>query len=1033
MAVLGSQLIGPNSQGWGKHQYGAAGLPVTVPTGGLVLDSLHAYLQGPYGGGQAILAVYSAAGALLAHVQVWVPTSPGWVGADLSSPLTLAAGNYVLAVIGGSGWGGHFWYTNRAGARWANLPGGDPLETPVTFAASFISPSIYGACTGGSPTYAASGSAALGATPLAGVLVSDGTRSATTDDAGTWTLAHVPPGTYSLTARLAGYTFAPQTVVVTSADVTGLEFSATLPPSGSGGGGGGGDRVRIVLQDDAGNTLAMVDQSTAASWSLKALGGCDIASATFPALAMPQRPGQMEVWVGGARRWAGLVKSYRLEGFMVECAGVGFRRRVRDLGPQRRGYRTDSPTANGPMTAGAIAREILNQAAAQFGGTVRVDVTDDVDLWGWSSQGALDGELDALAQICGAAWGCDENREWYFATPPADVLAEIDWQGVVGGSLEMHTDDLRNVLRAWGGPTDLADTNYWPADMSTPHNAPGWAMRFPNDTSDADKLIWYFGLLEGLVITQEAAGHLGEYASTGATTGTYNGTWKSGSAYNSVNNGIYNGENFYQLGSSGPYMWYDATQGVWYMDTALPVAGTVPSPAYQFAPAEDALTNPAGQWTLPDGVTTTGAPTVTQTVAPTLPAPLTLGATDYEDLAVIGLTLQALDLGNGSTWSTLRPESQILHFGDDWTLNANPVVTTGERDLRIMTQGTGSPTVAETLVFQVRLRLPAGATAAATVQTVWHLQLDRADGTVTTTHNAASVTLEPGENGEPGPWQTLSSSVVGTQDQGFILPVFSLANADGAESDVLVELSAFQVNRYNGDDVPAYVPGNVCWRVYYADDSVNLAALGLPAEAQASAATFGPILAEESAMISHQGKTGVDYQGLTAFGTAYLKYFAVPYTDGAVPLPWHLPFRPWAGCVRINNLPVEVRRYYTEGDPNNPTPELPGVLAVGSAEYALSPAGVSTTLQVVNPGRLIPVTAQGWARNLPPDLVSNNAALPQKRPNFWSILGSIALSVALSEVGGAIGPALGGSLGRVFGSIFKGGGGGGGGGFMSEV
>jgi hypothetical protein len=1021
MTVLGSQLVGPDSQGWGKGRSGAAGVLVTVPSGGLVLDSLYAYLQGPYGGGQAILAVYSAAGALLAHVQVWVPASPGWVSANLSSPPTLAAGNYVLAVIGGSGpgWGGYFWYTNRAGGRWADLSGADLLETPVSFAASFISPSIYGACSSASPAFAVGGTAALGAAPLAGVLVSDGTRSTTTDVTGAFSLANVPPGTYSLSARLAGYTFAPQTIVVSSANVTGVEFAATVPGGGGGGGTGGEGRVRIVLQDDAGNTLATVDQPTAASWSLKALGGCDVASATFPALAMPQRPGQMEIWVDGARRWAGLVKSYRLEQFMVECAGVGFRRRVRDLGPQRRGYRTDSPTVNGAMTAGAITREILNQAAAQFGGTVRVDVTDDVPLWGWSSQGTLDGELDALAQIAGAAWGCDENREWYFATPPADVLAEIDWQGVVGATLETHTDDLRNILRAWGGPTDLADTNYWPADMSTPHNAPGWAMRWPNDTSDADKLIWYFGLLEGLVITQEDAGHLGEYASTGAADTSYNGTWKSGSAYNGVNNGIYNGENFYQLGSSGPYMWYDATTGIWQMGTALPTAGTTPSPAYQFAPAEDALTDPAGQWTLPDGVTTTGAPAVTQTVAPTLPAVITLGATDYEDLATIGLTLQALDLGDGTAWSTLRPESQILHFGDDWHLNANPVVTTGERDLRIMTQGTGNPTVAETLVFQVRLRLPAGVTAAATVQTCWHLQLDRADGTVTTTHNAQDATLEPGANGEPGPWQTLSSSVVGTQDQGFVLPVFSLANADGAESDVLVELSAFQVNRYNGDDVPAYVPGNVCWRVFYADDARNLAALGLPVEAQASAATFGPILAEESAMISHQGKTGVDYQGLAAFGGSYLKYYAVPYTDGAVPLPWHLPFRPWAGCLRLNNLPIEVRRYYTEGDPNNPTPELPGVLAVGSAEYTLSPAGVSTTLQVVNPGRLIPVTAQGWARNLPPDLVSNNAALPQKRPNFWSILGSLALNVALAEVGGPIASTLGGSLGRVFSSFLK--------------
>jgi hypothetical protein len=591
------------------------------------------------------------------------------------------------------------------------------------------------------------------------------------------------------------------------------------------------------------------------------------------------------------------------------------------------------------------------------------------------------------------------------------VLAELDWQSLVGASLESHTDDLRNILRVWGGPTDLGDTNYWPADMSTPHNAPGWAMRWPNATGDDTKLIWYFGLLEGLVITQEDSGHLAEYSSAGAADGDYNGTWKSGSAYNGTNNGIYNGENFYQVGADGPYAWYDAARGLWNMGTALPVAGGEASPAYQFAPAEDALSDLAGQWTLPDGVTTTGAPLVTQTVAPTLPAPLTLGATDYEDLAIIGLTLRALDLGDGTAWTLLRPETQTLYWGDDWTTNANPVVTIGERDLRIMTQGTGDPTVAETLVFQVRMRLPAGVTSAATVQTIWHLQLDRADGTVTTTHNDQSVSLQPGQLGRAGPWQTLSSSVVGTKDQGCILPVFALANADGAETDVLVEVSAFQVNRYNGDDVPAYVPGNSCWRVYYADDDRNLTPLGLPAEAQSSIDDFGPILAEESAMISHQGQTGIDYTCMAAFAAAYLKYYSVPYADGALELPWHLPFRPWAGCLRLNNLPIEVRRYLSE--------ELPGVLAVGSVEYKLDQAGISTTLQVVNPGRLIPVTAQGWYRNLPPDLISNNAALAQKRPNFWSVLGSLALNFAFAEVGGGLMGGASGWLGLIFSSILK--------------
>jgi hypothetical protein len=85
-------------------------------------------------------------------------------------------------------------------------------------------------------TFQVSGTARTGGTPLPGVLVSDGTRSATTDSQGRYVLGGVPTGMHTLTATRAGYTFMPATRAVTvgTANVTGQDFDTTVsnaPPT----------------------------------------------------------------------------------------------------------------------------------------------------------------------------------------------------------------------------------------------------------------------------------------------------------------------------------------------------------------------------------------------------------------------------------------------------------------------------------------------------------------------------------------------------------------------------------------------------------------------------------------------------------------------------------------------------------------------------------------------------------------------------------------------------------------------------------
>ena len=85
--------------------------------------------------------------------------------------------------------------------------------------------------TGSVLTYSISGTVSLNGVGLAGVTVSDGTRSATTANDGTYTIASVPDNdTYTVTASLGGYMLTPSSVAVTvkGANVTGNNNTAAV-------------------------------------------------------------------------------------------------------------------------------------------------------------------------------------------------------------------------------------------------------------------------------------------------------------------------------------------------------------------------------------------------------------------------------------------------------------------------------------------------------------------------------------------------------------------------------------------------------------------------------------------------------------------------------------------------------------------------------------------------------------------------------------------------------------------------------------
>jgi hypothetical protein len=86
---------------------------------------------------------------------------------------------------------------------------------------------------GAAPTFSISGRVTTGGQPLAGVVVTAGARSGTTDAAGNYTIVGLPAGTYTLTPALSGFTFEPATLsaTVTSSNLTNRNFVANAVPA----------------------------------------------------------------------------------------------------------------------------------------------------------------------------------------------------------------------------------------------------------------------------------------------------------------------------------------------------------------------------------------------------------------------------------------------------------------------------------------------------------------------------------------------------------------------------------------------------------------------------------------------------------------------------------------------------------------------------------------------------------------------------------------------------------------------------------
>lgn len=108
------------------------------------------------------------------------------------------------------------------------------FTNPITIAGAARTGLTFSVST--TASYLVQGTVRTGGTPLPGVVVSDGTRSSTTDALGRYAIVGVPAGSYTVTPTLTGYTFVPASlaVTVTNANVTGQDFNTTVvnaPPT----------------------------------------------------------------------------------------------------------------------------------------------------------------------------------------------------------------------------------------------------------------------------------------------------------------------------------------------------------------------------------------------------------------------------------------------------------------------------------------------------------------------------------------------------------------------------------------------------------------------------------------------------------------------------------------------------------------------------------------------------------------------------------------------------------------------------------
>lgn len=276
----------------------------TVPTGRYTLTATLAGWQFNPSGFANPVDVISGNLANLNFVASGAYLSGTLPASVMTAPTVTDGVRTVTATRGATTQPWNFFLTSVPNGAW-NLVATSPGVTLTP--ANFTNPVTVSAGMGrsnlnfqaaGTTSFKVSGTVRTGGTPLPNVVVSDGTRSATTDSLGRYTLVGVPAGAYTLTPALAGYTFVPASlpVTVSTADLTGKDFATTvvnLPPTVVTAAAatpapvvGGTSTQLSVLGDDDGGEAALTYTWAASSgypvtFSASGTNGAKNATATF--------------------------------------------------------------------------------------------------------------------------------------------------------------------------------------------------------------------------------------------------------------------------------------------------------------------------------------------------------------------------------------------------------------------------------------------------------------------------------------------------------------------------------------------------------------------------------------------------------------------------------------------------------------------------------------------------------------------------------------------------------------------------------
>lgn len=171
---------------------------------------------------------------------------------------------------------------------------------------------------GSLPTYALSGRVTLAGAGLQGVTITVDGKTAVTASDGTWRIADLPAGTYTVVPSLANYQFNPasRTATIANADVTGLDFEAlpaTFTISGTVTDSGGEPLEGVVVTAD-GRTAV-----TAANGRYQ-IGGITAATVNVTC----QKAGYTFFWRDSAGNWKSGARAVTVPPDQTDINFVGY-------------------------------------------------------------------------------------------------------------------------------------------------------------------------------------------------------------------------------------------------------------------------------------------------------------------------------------------------------------------------------------------------------------------------------------------------------------------------------------------------------------------------------------------------------------------------------------------------------------------------------------------------------------------------------------------------------------------------------------